>query len=169
MSASIERAKRENKASTFTLQLTSMVDLFTILLVFLLKSYNTSAVDLIPSDKLTLPTSNASKEPVEALKLTVNTDGIFVADEEVVLFKNGRLPASTLDKKDRKFIRPLYKALNAEAEKSKEIAKSNETVEFDGKLVFQADRALSYGIMKKIMYTSSIAGYGDVKFAVLQK
>ena len=158
---------RGNRTSTFGLQVTSMVDMFTIILVFLLKSYSTSAVQITPQEGLKLPTSTSNTEPVEALKLVVSQEGVFVKDEQILVFKKGKPDQADLDSNDSKFLRPLYEALNKEAENSKKIADLNDAVEFDGRVVVQADHKLPYSVLKKVMYTSMLAGYADVKMAVL--
>ena len=160
-------ALRKNRNSTFSLQITSMIDMFTIILIFLLKSYASSAVTSQPTQAINMPASTSAEAPVEALKLLVSNDGIWVDDKAVLKFENGNLPASAVDAKDNKFIRPLYDALKAQADKTKGIAKQNETVAFEGKIIFQGDQNLNYQILKKVMYTSTFAGYTDFKFAVV--
>lgn len=155
--------------STFKIQITSMVDMFVILLVFLLKSYSTSPVTINASNDLTLPASSSTKDPVDALKLVVSKTGIFVDDKKIVDIAAGNLTAKDIDSTDTNFIKALYEALDEQAKKSKNIAKQNETVEFDGKVVMQADRNLSYTLLRKVMYTSMLAGYSDVKIAVMTK
>lgn len=153
---------------TFKIQITSMVDMFVILLVFLLKSYSTSPIQVNPNKDLTLPTSSSSTNPVaDALKLVVSEKGIFVEDKKVVDLNGGELKASDADSQDPLFIRALYDELDQQAKKSKNIAQVNDTVQFDGKIMMQADRALPYDLLQKIMYTSSLAGYADLKLAVI--
>jgi len=158
---------RRNKQSTFPLQITSMIDMFTIILVFLLKSYASSAVDMAPSKDVVLPASTSSQQAVEALKVLVSDKGIYVDDKQIVALQNGVFPKSALDAQDEKFVRPLYDALKAQADKTKGIAKQNESVNFEGKVIFQGDQRLNYKILKKIMYTAAFAGYTDFKFAVV--
>ena len=67
------------------------------------------------------------------------------------------------------FFCELFEELDKKAQQSKDISKINETVEFDGKILVQVDRDLPYSVVKKIMYTSMLAGYYDVKFAVISK
>ncbi len=153
--------------ATFKIQITSMVDMFVILLVFLLKSYSTSPVNLTQDDNVKLPVSSSTKDPVDALKVVVSKIGIFVDDKKVVDLDQGSIDVKDVDASDTNFIRALYTALDLEAQKSKGIAKVNETVEFDGKVVMQADRDLSYQLLRKVMYTSMMAGYSDVKIAVM--
>lgn len=167
MRRAVEHMKKNNKRATFVLQLTAMVDMFTILIVFLLKSYSTSAVHITPHEGLKLPYSKSFTNPVEALRLVVSSDGIYVEEERVVEIKEGEIDLSSLDKADPDFIRPLYEALDKQAEKSKGIAEKNEDHEFDGKIVMQADSRLNYKVLKKVMYTSSLAGFADLKLATM--
>lgn len=155
--------------STFKIQITSMVDMFVILLVFLLKSYSTSPVNITPNDKLTLPASTSIKAPEEVLKLVVSKEGIYVEDEKVVELAEGVLDVKDVEANDTQFIRALYSALDEQAKKARGIASVNEELEFDGKVIMQADRSLPYDILRKVMYTSMMAGYSDVKIAVYSK
>ena len=110
--------------ATFKLNITSMVDMFVMLLVFLLKSFDTSPVQINPNEGLRLPASTSTKEPVEALKLVVSKKGIFVEDRKIVEFDQAAaIDPKDLDKNDQNFIRTLYTELDKEAEKSKDIAK----------------------------------------------
>lgn len=160
-------ALRKNRNSTFGLQITSMIDMFTIILIFLLKSYTSSAVTAQPSQAINMPASTSAEAPVEALKLLVSSEGIWLDDKVILKFDHGALPAAALDQKDAKFIRPLYDALKAQADKTKGIAKQNDSVSFEGKIIFQGDQNLNYQVLKKVMYTSTFAGYTDFKFAVV--
>lgn len=153
--------------STFKIQITSMVDMFVILLVFLLKSYSTSAVQIAPGKDITLPASTSMKDPVDVLKLVVTKAGVFVEDEKILDLKEGAVADKDVEANDPMFIRSLYEALDRQAKKSRSIAAANETVEFDGKVLMQADRGLPYSLLRKVMYTSSLAGFADVKIAVL--
>lgn len=155
--------------STFKIQITSMVDMFVILLVFLLKSYSTSPVIITPGDDVRLPASTSTKDPTDSLKMIVSKAGIFVEDKKVIDFKEGQLDAKDVDASDTQFIRALYTELDIQAQKSKAIAEVNETLEFDGRVIVQADRSLPYELLRKVMYTSMMAGYADVKIAVLAK
>lgn len=167
MRRAVERMKKNNKKSTFVLQLTAMVDMFTILIVFLLKSFSSSAVNITPHEGLTLPASSSYASPVEAIKLIVAKDGIYVDDQKVAEIKDDKIEVSQTDPNDHDFIKPLFEALDKEAEKSKEIAKINEEHKFEGKVVMQADARLPYKLLKQVMYTSSLAGYADMKLATI--
>lgn len=155
--------------SSFKIQITSMVDMFVILLVFLLKSYSTSPVNITPKDGLRIPESTATQDPIDVVKLIVAEDGVFVEEKKVMALEKGRVPASLADANDPSFLRALFEALDERAKLAKSISKVNDSFEFDGKVLLQADRELSYDVLQKIMYTSMMAGYADVKLAVAQK
>jgi biopolymer transport protein ExbD len=159
----------QRSASSFKIQITSMVDMFIILLVFLLKSYSTSPVNITPNSSLRLPNSSAQADPVDVIKIIVSNSAIFVEDFKVADVNDGKVDSSQLDKNDREFIRPLYEELDKKAQVTKEISVKNDTVEFDGKVLFQVDRKMPYALLQKVMYTSMLAGYYDVKFAVMSK
>ncbi len=55
-----------------SLQITSMMDAFTIILVFLLKSYSTEAIAVQPSEQLQLPFAAAAVSPEPEVKITVS-------------------------------------------------------------------------------------------------
>ncbi len=156
-------------ASSFKIQITSMVDMFVILLVFLLKTYSTSPVNITPKNGLRIPESTATTDPVDVVKLIVAEDGVFVEDKKVMELEKGRVPASMLDNNDPSFLKALYTALDDRAKLAKSISAVNDSFEFDGKVLMQADRELPYELLQKIMYTSMMAGYADVKLAVAQK
>jgi biopolymer transport protein ExbD len=146
-----------------------MVDMFVILLVFLLKTYSTSPVNITPKDGLRIPESNATTDPVDVVKLIVSQDAVFVEDKKVMDLEKGRVPASVEDKNDPSFLKALYEALDERAKLAQSISKVNDSFEFDGKVLMQADRDLPYEVLQKVMYTSMMAGYADVKLAVAQK
>jgi len=159
----------DQRSSAFKIQITSMVDMFIILLVFLLKSYSTSPVNITPSAHLNLSMSTTNTDPVDVIKLVVSKQAIFVEDIKVADMANGKVEKTQLDAGDQQFIRPLFDELDKQAQKLRGIASVNETVEFDGKILMQIDRELPYEVLKKVMYTSMLAGYYDVKFAVVSK
>ncbi|NJM09398.1 MAG: hypothetical protein HC883_00410 [Bdellovibrionaceae bacterium] len=146
-----------------------MVDMFVILLVFLLKTYSTSPVNITPKEGLKIPESNATVDPVDVVKLIVAQDGVFVEDKKVMDLDKGRVPANLSDRNDPSFLRALFEALDERAKLAQSISKVNDSFEFDGKVLMQADRDLPYELLQKIMYTSMMAGYADVKLAVAQK
>jgi biopolymer transport protein ExbD len=109
---SIVKRMLKNSQSTkpVVIQLTAMVDMFTILVVFLLKSMGATSIK-IPPEELRLPTAYYAEEPKEALLIQVSPSYITVNDKKVVSLKAGQLLATDLAKNDLYLITNLEKDL----------------------------------------------------------
>lgn len=167
MSVIEEVIKKAKKDTGFTLQLTAMVDMFTIMIVFLLKSYDTSTLEVKNVDNLVLPASVSASAPEEALLMLVSQKGIFINDKRVAEITAGKIGKQFISDNDEDYIKPLFEELNSEAKKIEEISKRNPAVKFEGRVFMQADKALSYAVLKKVLYTATLAGYGDLRLATI--
>lgn len=144
------------KNQSFTLNITSMTDMFTILLVFLLQSFSAGEVQLDPVSGVRLPSSTTEKNPINGVKLSVSPTELKFQDTVVALIKNSQVEQSSIDSSDSNFIKPLFEQLEAFNKKDPTLAKT-------GKVLLQADESLPYSTIRKIMYTASMAGFPQVK------
>ncbi len=159
--------KNAQTSKPVTLQLTAMVDMFTILVVFLLKSMSVTAIKA-PPESLRLPTSYTGEEPKEALLIQIAPAFITVNEQQLVSMENGKVFAKDLAKNDTYLIPALEKVLLAEAEKSKLVEKkTNALVKFTGTVFIQVDKDMDYATLKRVLYTSSVAGFGDLRLATV--
>ncbi len=163
----VEEMKKHNRKASFTVQITSMVDMMIILLVFLLNQQTASSVQVSMTSGLILPTSSTAEQPSEALKITITTSGIFIGNKLVAEIANGKIKESSFDVEDKMFITELFLELDKEAQSSRRISAINETLTFDGNVILQADSRLSFDVLKKVMYTATSAGFANVKMAAL--
>lgn len=152
------------KNSTFTLNITSMTDMFTILLVFLLQTYSTSNVEIIPDNNIRLPQSATMVSPTEAIKLSISSTELKIDQTKLADVKNADFMPQDLEDKDTNFIKPLFQELDriakSETEKDKDFVK-------DGKILLQADKELPYSTLRKVMYTASMAGFPQLKLVTI--
>ena len=146
--------------STFTLNITSMTDMFTLLLVFLLQNFSTSSVQIDPIKDMRLPVSNSYKNPVDVLQVSVSLGEIKVLDKVVAHVQNRQIAQADTDPQDSNFIQPLFKELQDRAKDPK--AKKNADQD-NGQILLQADQNLPYQTLRKVMYTASMAGFPHVK------
>lgn len=152
------------KNSTFTLNITSMTDMFTILLVFLLQTYSTAEVQLVPDSDLRLPSSATLTNPVEAIKISISSKALKLDQTTIAEVKNADFLAQDLEDKDSNFIKPLFAELDKIA-KSEDL-KDKEHVK-EGRILLQADKDLPYSTLRKVMYTASMAGFPQLKLVTL--
>ena len=144
------RSKDRNAA----LNMVSLMDIFTILVFFLL--VNATSSEVLPSPKnVTLPDSSAEKLPKRNLVIAVNDKEISLQGVPIVSLK------AAMKSKD-KTIKPLYAALKKSAIKVKDITdKKGVTI--------MGDKDIPYALLKKIMLTCSGAEFTNLSFAVNQK
>ncbi|RYZ85834.1 MAG: biopolymer transporter ExbD [Proteobacteria bacterium] len=152
------------KHGSFALNITSMTDMFTILLVFLLQSYSTSEVQLVPEADIRLPSSSTSTNAVNSIKLTLSKNRLRMEENKIADVKDLSFESKDIDPNDANFILPLF----AELEKISKDEKLKDTPSVkEGRILLQADSALPYSVLRKVMYTASMAGYPQLKLVTL--
>ena len=162
------RAKRmdrnhKRRAQHAKLSLVSLMDIFTILVFFLM--LNASDVQVLDNHKsITLPQSPADTPAKETLLILVNNADIVLqgqklADVSSVLSDSG----DTILSLEKELAYRLSKAPQAQDT----IVESKEP---DGHAItIMGDQSVPYALLKKIMYTCAQAGFTDVSLAVEQK
>jgi biopolymer transport protein ExbD len=154
-----KRTERRSRNQTMVdMNLVSLIDVFTILIFFLLS--NSGGVEVLPSPKaVQLPESISEKAPRENLIVVVSgteilVDGRKVANVADVLAMEGDL------------IAPLKAELDLQANRQV-IRKENEAQ--SKQLTIMGDKDIPYRLLRKIMVTSARANFSDVSFAVRQR
>lgn len=155
--------KRKGAGSSH-LNITSMMDIFVIILVFLLYNVSFDTQSESVSAGLNLPTSNSSKNYKEAkIKISMSMTELKVNGNVVMKLTRGEVPASAME--GEKLV-PLYDVLAKL--KDEEIAKSNDGKSVGESLVmFQADKRIPYKRLDPIMKTAGMAGFPYFWLAVM--
>lgn len=150
------RRQRRVENTTFTLNITSMTDMFTMLLCFLLQTYATGEL-VQPEAGIRLPLSSSMKDPTKAPQVVVTPKEVKL-DNQVIMTLNDGVPAkSDLDPRNPQVIRPLFEALHA---------KLAADAEHDAVLL-QADSSKDMAALSTYLVTISAAGYAKVKLATV--
>ncbi|MCM2322932.1 MAG: biopolymer transporter ExbD [Oligoflexia bacterium] len=158
--------KRRVENEEMALQITSMADIFTILLVFLLKSYATGAVDVNPSTGTLLPEAQAGENSVQALKVEVARNAVLIEGQPVATLKEYRFEAADL--KANGSSSALSQALERERQRQMLIAKANSDVKVDPKIIIVSDQRAPYVTVKSVLASAALNGYTDFKLAVVK-
>lgn len=184
---SIRTRRRKKKLNAgFEVQLTSLIDVLVIILVFLLKSYQTSMNSLTTVQGLEMPISASQDEPRDSLQVLITPEGITFEGNRIVEFVQDvdsagstegtyKFNDTDLDENGRRVV-ALFNTLVAAREKS-ELLKAkapNRDAEgnplpFDGVLAVTADKRIQYDTLRKIMYTAGAAGFKVFRFIALKK
>jgi biopolymer transport protein ExbD len=156
------RVKRHDTSSPkVQLNLTSMMDMFTIILVFLIKNYNTEGLLLHPSHSLTLPSSTVQKTAEVALNIVASRDWIMVNDEPVE--KMAMVTSA------REFYVPQLGAVLLKYATEAKRMEETYGAKFSGKVVIQGDRKLPFNALLKIMATCGRSDYPNMRLVVYEK
>ena len=172
----ILKRKGGGRSVTAMLSLTAMVDMFTVLVIFLLQNYNTTGEILYIPKEVILPKAARVNELKPSLVITVSSKEVLIDREPVATF------AEVLAAKDwvipnlRDKTRVLLERAKAEQEaklqnRLKNVVDKTLGKEVDDpnawrKVTLQADKAIDYLTLKKIMYSIYEAGGGPINFAV---
>lgn len=147
--------------------ITSLIDIFTILLIFLLKNFSAEGNLTSNADNLSLPNSDSKKRLTEVnLQLAVTSDMIIVDNEPVVPTEDAaKIPQSV----EVPIVPKLVDNLKAHYAQETEMVKLGALNKVEGKLVIQMDKNIPFDILYKIMNTCAYAGYTQMNFAVMQR
>lgn len=154
----MKRMERNRKRVT-GLNLTSLMDVFTILVFFLLANSSSSEVLATPK-QIKLPDSVVETKPRETIVILVGPETVLVQGETVVatpdllVMKSNEVPEITerLSQLERNVIGISTKSVLAARE-----------------VTILADKTIPFRVLKKIMSTCTASGYGRISLAVIQK
>lgn len=161
MSRRAKRMERHHKrwGGSATLNMVSLMDIFTILVFFLLVSSSTGEV--LPSTKtIKLPESIAEKKPKETLTIIVNATDILVQGRKIVSI-------DSINNSKSEIIEPLKKELDFQTERL--LRRKALGTPFNGEVTLMGDKSIPYALLKKIMVTCTKANYGKISLAVVKK
>lgn len=155
----MDRHHARSKRSA-SLNMVSLMDIFTILVFFLLVSSST-VQDLPNAKNIKLPESISDKMPKETIV-------IMVSDTDIVVQGRKIADVSRVKRANRPEITSLKKELEYQA--SRQIVKKGP----DGKplprqVTIMGNKAIPYKLLKKIMYTCTRANYTNISLAVMRK
>jgi len=162
-----KRVERDAEFEIKELNITAMMDMMTIILVFLLKSYSTSSVSMTASEDIKPPISTTRLTPKDTVAVTVTPKAILVGDRKVLDLVQGQVPASALS--GGRVITPLDAALKKEVEKLKYIADRNPNAPFSHELSVIGDRKIPYDLLINVLYTAGQNELQNYRFVVIQK
>ena len=170
------------RSAVVALNMTAMVDMFTVLCVFLLQNYATTNQILPMPDKVDLPAAHEVKELKPSNVVIIGEDGIMLNNVKVAEF-------AAVKAQEDWTIKPLQdlltKALSEGQARKKTIGNqlrtavneakgpngkpaSDEPEDFE-KITIQSDKNVDFLTVKKVMFTVTESGMKEINFAVLKK
>src|SRR5436853_7920541 len=153
------RAKKLGYAS---LMLTSLIDVMTILVIFLLMNFSANGEVLYMSKDIKLPDAYHGAMLERAPVISVSADAVTF---------DGRMLLSTgdLEKGDVLNVPELEDALRDEKRRYEQIHANDPDHPFRGLVNVQADRHIPFKVIKRVMFACNQSGFGNIIFAALSR
>jgi len=149
----------QRKRSALGINLVSLMDIFTILVFFLL--VNSSDGEVLPTHKsVELPESVSEEQPRQTVVVMINPDNVLLHGKVVA-------PVKTVMQAKGVTYEPLKAVLVSELAKAKRQLVDGKPVKVEATIM--GDKTIPFNLLKKIMATCTEAGYHRVSLAVLQK
>lgn len=137
------------------------MDILTVLVLFLLKSFVIEGEAVTPVPGVALPESSSKTPPAASIVIAIFHDSVMLNGEEVATVSKSVATGDLL-------ITPLAKRLDETREQATEIARLRGSKDaFDGKVSIQGDRDINFAILQRVMYTCSASGYDHISLAVI--
>lgn len=157
MSRRMKRMSRTAKVQG--MNLTSLMDVFTILVFFLLSSSSSGIVIEVPK-QIVIPSSVVETEPRETIVIMVTPVAIMVQGEQVAdtqeVLKSKKPVVAEIGARLKELKNSIIGASTKKAYESKEVT-------------ILAHETIPFKLLKKIMGTCSGMGFENISFAVIQK
>lgn len=157
------RGRRGLPQPSGALALTSMMDILTVLLIFILKSYVSGGDIAIPPPGLQLPKSTVEHPMGASVVVAIDHNDILVGSERVA-------SAASAANSHEMIIAPLAERLRAARIQMDELESRQGDKHPKAHVVtIQGDRNIEFRVLQKVMYTVNQSGFSDIALAVLQK
>ncbi|MBN1832617.1 MAG: biopolymer transporter ExbD [Deltaproteobacteria bacterium] len=155
--------RRSRKFVHPKLMLTSMMDMFTIILIFLLFSFSDHPEDLKLDEDLELPTSTAKSDYQETIKIVLSQRELRLNDEVMAAVEGRQVAGLTNDNLENS---PFFQRLNTLRIESEQSESSQAPPTH---ILFLCDKSHSFQTINRVIKTAGLAGYPNFQFAVLEE
>lgn len=161
--AAARRAKPEEKGE---LGMTSLMDIVSIIVVYLLKSYASDPVVISPTAGQKIPLSSADSSMQDGIPIFVTMRGITFGDKKVVaMTPEGDIEDGAVN---NHLIGPLFDAMAEEVDKAKTLGE-NIGKPWAGRAILVGDQDLKFSVLVDVMYTAGRAEFSEYSFCIIRK
>ena len=149
------------------LNITPMMDMMTIILVFLLKSFSGSTSLITLDANLQVPPSSAILRAKEAVPVTITKRMVLIQGEPVAPVNNGKIDASLKPGVNGYRVGPIVDILNKISNRERKVADMTGQ-KFEAELMVVADKSTPYRLLTEVLYSCGQAGYANYRLLVLK-
>ncbi len=149
------------KKGTFAdLLITPLVDMFVIIVIFLLQNFSATGEILFMSKDISLPEAANGKEIDRAPVVQISNETVMLEGEQIAL-------VSDLDRQEYWNIPALEEKLRDLRKRYEAIHQADPSGGFKGDINIQAHKEVQFKTLKRVMYSCNQAGYLNINYAVM--
>jgi biopolymer transport protein ExbD len=145
----------DNLTDTFKPQMTSLIDILTLLLVFLIQSFNAEGTLVTQAPDLELPVSSSNKTPSPSLTIEVTRSDVEAEGKKLASIDSFKSSKDML-------IGNVFKWLLLERSRLSDTSAHKP-------IIIQCDKELEFNIVKRVLFTCSKAGFSDFSVLVVEE
>jgi biopolymer transport protein ExbD len=143
--------------------MTSMVDIFTFLLIFLLASFSDHVARFSIDGSVSLPKSAAKTDFKDNIRIVVSENTVWLGQDVIAKVKDGAVVGLDVNKPQSSVLYHKLVQCRAKAEQSATNTKEKNLI------LFLCDKRLSFNTINSIIKTAGLAGFPNFQFGVLKK
>ena len=168
--AIIRRKRRKHEEHMeMGLNIYPLMDVMTILLVFLIMQFAQESANIVQSAELQIPYSTSRAELEQAVPIQISRTSIVVDGRQVLTLRNGQVDPSQKQGGGSGFlITPLHNVMTQHRDRLRLIAQRNPSRPFTGAVQIMADRRTSFRTLSEVIYTLGQAEFSNMHFVVIQ-
>jgi len=162
------RVKIRKQPKEMNLNISSLMDILTILLLFLILSFDSQEQTVTPPDGFDLPDSSSELTVKLAVKVTISPAEVLVEDKAVIPIVGNAIRPRDLDANN--IIQPLLRELQREKARLQSGAAVAQGEEDEAEIVYlEAAKGTRYDLLDRVLKTAAAAGFTKFRLAVNRK
>ncbi|HLE11570.1 MAG: hypothetical protein A2504_05575 [Bdellovibrionales bacterium RIFOXYD12_FULL_39_22] len=162
---SVKNKSRKGRIPLVNLDITSVLDIVVITMVFLIQNYNATGELINIPKEVVIPNTISTKQNSAGVIVQVSPSKIWVDD--TLILDSTAITKNSYDREGRRIV-PLFNELVRKKELIKQIKNTSpNAVDFTGRVNLVMDKSIKFDYVKKLLYTAAEAGYSQYKFIVL--
>jgi biopolymer transport protein ExbD len=153
-----------------SLNIYPMMDVMTIILVFMIMQVAQETANIVQSDELELPSTTSTQTVQDAIPIQISRTEIVVDGRSTVQLRNGIVDPSQKQGGANGFlITPLLTVMQQHRDRLRQIAQRNPLRPFTGEVQIIADRRTPFRTLSEVIYTLGQAEFAHLHFVAVQE
>jgi len=155
---------KERVVPSTSINIAPLMDVMTIILIFLLVNFSAQDSSYDAPKELRLPVSSSLSPPRDSIHLILSKKELLLGNAVVAHISGQEFWPEELN--DAGIIQPLMSRLRDRANKARDIGASQAVGVGRSPVFFQAHDELSFGLLEQVMRTAAMSGFRDIHLAV---